>query len=315
MKVAVTGAAGYIGGQTVLKLQEAGHEVYACDTTRASPVLNQAARTWVIGDMAGSDWLHCLTQNQMDALIHCGGTSLVGPSVVDPEIYYRNNFVKTKSLVDHLHKHSPQTRIIFSSSASVYGDPVMTPCQEIDPIMPISPYGESKAMIEWLLNSYHNAYQTPYVAFRYFNACGADSKNRHGQASGATHIIARVLESVRDHKEFTIYGDKYPTRDGTCVRDYVHVEDIAQAHVMAAENLIPQGVYNLGSNKGYSNRDIVNMAEHVTKQQVKLVMGTARPGDPAELVAHVEKVSSVSDWKPQYSIIDMIQHAWAWYNR
>lgn len=315
MKVAVTGAAGYIGGQTVLRLKDAGHTVYGCDITHPNVTISQAVDSWIIGDFAASEWLHCLTQNQVDAIVHCGGTSLVGPSMTDPEIYYKNNFVKTKVLVDHLREKSPHTRFIFSSSASVYGNPVMTPCHEVDGVMPISPYGESKVMIEWMLSSYNRAYQLPYVAFRYFNACGADSKNRHGQAPGATHIIARVLESIRDNREFTIFGDQYPTKDGTCIRDYVHVQDIADAHVMAAEGQLDNDVYNLGSNKGYSNLDIVNMAQHVTGKSVRIVQGAARPGDPAELMAHVEKIHRACSWQPRFNVHDMIAHAWAWYCR
>jgi UDP-glucose 4-epimerase len=178
-----------------------------------------------------------------DAIIHCAGTSLVGPSVMNPEEYYNNNFVKTKTLLDFLiANHQKNVRVIFSSSAATYGEPIMTPCQEEDPAIPISPYGESKLMVELMMKSYATAYGLDFVAFRYFNACGADSQGRHGQAPGATHIIARVLESIRDGKTFTLYGDSYPTPDGTCIRDYIHVEDLADAHIMAMNPAVPVGI-------------------------------------------------------------------------
>jgi UDP-glucose 4-epimerase len=247
--------------------------------------------------------------------VHCAGTSLVGPSVTDPAEYYDNNFYRTKCLLDNMREWLPNTRIIFSSSASVYGSPLLTPCHEVDPVLPISPYGQSKAMIEWMLQSYHRAYQLPYVAFRYFNACGADSTARHGQAPGASHIIARVLECLRDDREFTMFGRNYPTTDGTCRRDYVHVQDIADAHVAACENLVPNGIYNLGLNTAHSNQEIVYMAQKITGRNLRLVEGEQRAGDPAELVACADLIQAQSNWRPRYQIHDMITHAWRWYLR
>jgi len=154
-----------------------------------------------------------------------------------------------------------------------------------------------------------------YVAFRYFNACGADSQTRHGQTEDATHIIARVLEAIKGDKEFTLNGVDYPTPDGTCVRDYVHVEDIARAHVMALDAEIPSGVYNLGSNNGTSNREIIAAAERVTGRKLKVVMGAARPGDPAVLTASAAKFGMVGDGWRQFKLDHMIQHAWNWYVR
>jgi UDP-glucose 4-epimerase len=233
--------------------------------------------------------------------------------MLDPEEYYDNNFVKTKILCDWLIKQRIDTRIIFSSSASTYGNPIITPCQEVDPAEPISPYGESKLMIEWLLRSYHNAYGLDYVAFRYFNACGADSQGRHGQKSGATHIIARVLESIRDKTHFTLNGVDFPTADGTCIRDYIHVEDLADAHILACESTTPIGVYNLGTNSGHSNREIIVMAEQVTGQGVELRVGNSRPGDPAMLTADSDKFAKTTKWAPRFGLEDIITHAWKWY--
>jgi UDP-glucose 4-epimerase len=315
MRVVVTGGAGYIGGQTVLKLLDAGHSVFAIDRVWAPDHLEHSGAKWLIGDFAGEVSLRAIETFQPDAIIHCAGTSLVGPSMTDPAEYYDNNFVRTKILCDWLIQRKIKTRIIFSSSASTYGNPVITPCQEIDPAEPISPYGQSKLMIEWMLRAYNSAYGLDYVAFRYFNACGADSQGRHGQEPGATHIIARVLESIRDNAHFTLNGIDFPTNDGTCIRDYVHVEDLADAHIMACESNIPFGVYNLGTNSGHSNQEIITMAEQVTGQRVNLDVGSARPGDPAMLTADAKKFIGTSGWKPQFNLEEIITHAWAWYKR
>jgi UDP-glucose 4-epimerase len=232
-----------------------------------------------------------------------------------PADYYENNVVKTKRLLDAILKVTPRSRFIFSSSAAVYGIPVMTPCDEVDPREPISPYGESKMMTEQMLASYHRAYGLDYVAFRYFNACGADSSGRHGQEPGATHIIARVLESVRDQQPFVLNGTDYATPDGTCIRDYVHVQDIADAHVSALSDTIPAGVYNLGTKTGTSNREIVAAAERITGQRVQLIEGAARPGDPDVLTASNDRFGAIyPEWR-KYTLDDMIAHAWQWYVR
>jgi UDP-glucose 4-epimerase len=170
-------------------------------------------------------------------------------------------------------------------------------------------------MIDMMLESYHRAYGLDYVSFRYFNACGADPEARHGQESNATHIIARVLESIRDSQTFTLYGNNYPTPDGTCVRDYVHVNDIARAHVMALDQAIPAGVYNLGSNTGTSNREIIAVAERITGQTVTVATGDQRAGDPPVLTASADKFTAVAGAWQQYTLDDMISHAWKWYTK
>jgi UDP-glucose 4-epimerase len=316
MKIVVTGAAGYIGGQTLLQLTDAGHEVLAMDQVMPPGHLMTVPCLWHTGDFASDLGLDAIKLFCPDAIVHCAGTSLVGPSMADPREYYNNNFVKTKILLDFLiDNHYKKVRFVFSSSAATYGSPIMTPCHEVDPTEPISPYGESKLMIEWMLRSYHRAYGLDYVAFRYFNACGADSLARHGQSKSATHIIARVLESMRDNQTFTLYGDQYETPDGTCIRDYVHVADIAQAHVLAIDKEIPAGIYNLGTNSGASNREIISTAEAVTGESLTVEVGPIREGDPAMLTASADKFTRVSGWKPQYALVDIIEHAWRWYNR
>jgi UDP-glucose 4-epimerase len=170
-------------------------------------------------------------------------------------------------------------------------------------------------MIDWMLKRYAHAYGLDYVSFRYFNACGADSLARHGQAPGATHIIARVLESVKNKEDFTLYGTDYPTDDGTCVRDYIHVEDLAEAHILATDRAIPSDIYNLGTNSGNSNLAVVQLAAHVVGKDIPTLHGTKRDGDPAILTADAGKFMTVSNWKPRFNLEDMICHAWAWYNK
>jgi UDP-glucose 4-epimerase len=317
MKVIVTGAAGYIGGQTLLQLTDAGHDVLAIDRVPPPGHLMTVPCSWHTGDFAGDLCLDAIKLFCPDAIVHCAGTSLVGPSMDNPEDYYNNNFVKTKTLLDFLvDNHYKKVRFVFSSSAATYGNPIMTPCQEVDPTEPISPYGESKLMIEWMLKSYHCAYGLDYVAFRYFNACGADSQTRHGQALGATHIIARVLEALKDQSgQFVLNGTDFETEDGTCIRDYIHVEDLAAAHVLAIDRSIPADVYNLGTNRGYSNLQIIHSAIGITKQDLEYNAGPQRPGDPAQLTADASKFMNISTWRPQHSVEDIIRHAWAWYTR
>jgi UDP-glucose 4-epimerase len=311
--IVVTGVSGYIGGQTALMLKDQGYKVFGVDIAKTSTEIFNVLTGFSHTDFTDQICFNMIDNVKPDAIIHCAGTSLVGPSVQNPEVYYHNNFVKTLLLLNHLINSGSQARFIFSSSAAVYGDPIMNPCSEYDPPTPISPYGESKFMIEMMLKSYAHAYNLDYVAFRYFNACGADNQGRHGQAPGATHIIARVLESIRDNKEFTLYGTNYATEDGTCIRDYVHVEDIAQAHILAIDTKVPGGIYNLGSSTGYSNKQIINMAAQVTGTVPQVINGPERAGDPAVLTASADSFNRETKWTPRYTLDDIIKHAWNWY--
>ena len=313
MNVVVTGAAGYIGGQIALMLNDAGHSVTGIDR-RPLPRHLEGTMKFVQADFDSDESYRRLLDVQPEAIVHCAGTSLVGPSIKHPSDYYHNNVVKTLNLLNIMMAAIPRARFIFSSSAAVYGEPIMTPCHEVDPREPISPYGESKLMVEQVLQSYHRAYGLDYVAFRYFNACGADSRARHGQEPGATHIIARVLESIQDNQDFVLNGIDYPTPDGTCVRDYVHVEDIARAHIMALNQSVTAGVYNLGSNTGTSNREIIDAAQQVTGDAVMIRLGENRAGDPPVLTASAAKFGLVAGKWKHYELDDMIRHAWAWYN-
>lgn len=313
--VIVTGSAGYIGGQTALLLKDAGHEVYGIDRRDPPTHLLGVVDGYLFQDFASDVALSWIIQKQPDAIIHCAGTSLVGPSVTDPEEYYNNNVVKTLKLLDIMRRSLPRTRIIFSSSAATYGEPMVSACYETDSCVPVSPYGESKLMIDMMLESYHKAYNLDYVSFRYFNACGADPKGRHGQEPGATHLIARFLEATRDDGNFRIYGNDYPTADGTCVRDYVHVEDIARAHALALHHKIPAGVYNLGSSQGTSVKQVMERARKLVGKMPYISSEARREGDPPMLTASSEKFDLVAGAWRHYDLDAMIQHAWSWYVR
>ena len=315
MNVIVTGSGGYIGGQIMLQLKDAGHTVYGIDKQQPPRHLLGVCNNFLFQDFSSDVALSWIINKQPDAIIHCAGTSLVGPSMQEPADYYNNNVVKTLRLLDIVRKSLPRCRFIFSSSAAAYGEPIINPCQEVDPCEPVSPYGQSKLMVEQILASYNRAYNLDYVAFRYFNACGADSRGRHGQAPGATHIIARVLESIRDQREFVLNGDDFSTVDGTCVRDYVHVEDIAGAHVLALDRKIEPGVYNLGSNMGTSNRGIIESALDETQLPLNVIVGARREGDPAVLTASDEKFAAAAGQWRNYILDDIIRHSWAWYVR
>ncbi len=312
--VVVTGAAGYIGGQCALQLHDAGHLVIGIDR-RPLPRQLQGMIQFVQADFDSDESFRKIIEARPTAIIHCAGTSLVGPSIQNPSDYYNNNVVKTLHLLNIVTAVIPKTRFIFSSSAATYGTPAASlPCQETDALKPISPYGESKMMVEQILAAYHRAYGLDYVAFRYFNACGADTQGRHGQEPGATHIIARVLESIRDNQEFTLNGNDYDTRDGTCVRDYVHVSDIAQAHILALSPSIPAGIYNLGSNTGTSNQEIITEAESITGRKLNIRHGARREGDPGVLVANADRFNQLVRWQ-RFNLNDMIRHAWRWYQK
>ena len=311
--IVVTGAAGYIGGQIALKLADAGQKVLGIDR-RPLPRHLDGIMEFVQADFDSGQAYTKIIQNTPTAIIHCAGTSLVGPSITNPSDYYNNNVVKTLRMLNIVLTAIPKIRLVFSSSAAVYGEPIMNPCHEVDPCEPISPYGESKRMIEQVLESYHKAYGLDYVAFRYFNACGADPAGRHGQEPGATHVIARLLEATRDHGKFSIYGDSYPTADGTCVRDYVHVDDIAQAHILALDPKIKAGVYNIAQGTGNSVREIINKAQEVVGRLPEIDVVAARAGDPAMLTANPDKFDRAVGyaWRT-YNLTDIVKHAWAWY--
>jgi UDP-glucose 4-epimerase len=313
MVVVVTGASGYIGGQTALHLREHGMAIIGIDTQPCPDNLRGSVDRFYQENFASPHGLDILDRVRPDAIIHCAGDSLVGPSALDPARYFENNFVNTKRMLDHVVRRKIGARVIFSSSAAVYGEPQRTPCHETDITRPISAYGDSKLMIETMMQRYHTAYGLDWVALRYFNACGADPWGRHGQRPGATHIIARVLESLQGSQTFVLNGDDYDTADGTCVRDYVHVEDIARAHRLALDATVVSGAYNLGTETGASNREIIDRCQEITGREVRVEIGARRTGDPAVLTASPAKFRAQTAWHTRYALSEMIRHAWSWY--
>ena len=312
--VVITGGGGYIGGQTAIYFKEQGWNVTAIDRNPQFDHLEPYIDNYIHADFAeptGLSFLH-----SADVVVHCAGSSLVGPSIKDPSAYYENNFIATKRMLDYMVGNKLFPKIIFSSSAAVYGNPLMTPIREEDPKDPISPYGISKHMVEQLLETYSVAYGINYVGLRYFNAAGADPQERHGQAKDATHIIARVMEAIKHNRVFTLNGTALDTEDGTCVRDYVHVADIAKAHFYAQEQRVVPGFYNLSTGLGASNLDILHKCCKVSDSKPQAVVeGPMREGDPATLVANNTKFFEVSNWQNEYHVDDIIEHAWKWYTR
>jgi UDP-glucose 4-epimerase len=313
-QVAITGGAGYIGGQTAIYFKEQGWEVTVVDRHNLPERLEPFVDRFLHDEFHNEDALKQYAS--VDSIIHCAGSSLVGPSIKNPSQYYENNFIATKRMLDHLCQYGYHPKVVFSSSAAVYGNPIAIPIAEEDPKLPISPYGISKHMVEQLLETYSEAYGLNYVGLRYFNAAGADPEGRHGQEKSATHIIARVMEAIKEQKQFTLNGVGLATEDGTCVRDYVHVADIAKAHFLAQQDHVVPGFYNLSTGTGASNLEILRKCCTVSNNKPSVVVeGPGRAGDPDTLVANNTKFYDVCQWKNEYHVDDIIEHAWAWYNR
>lgn len=314
--VLVTGATGYIGSHVCKLLKTSGYHVVGVDRVKREHTLKHMDQ-FIEADYYSPEVVSFLHDQYVMSVVHCAGTSLVGPSMADPAEYYTNNVAKTASFLDILRRLPIKPSVVFSSSAAVYGSPDVDVINEEEPFNPMSPYGQSKAMIEIMLSDYHRAYGLPSISLRYFNACGADADGELGQEPGATHIIARLLESVRDSKEFTLYGTDYDTPDGTCIRDYVHVEDLAEAHMSAIQYLDSfPGAYtlNLGSNTGFSNQEVIEAVNN-TVGKVTVINGERRAGDPNKLIAGNFLAGVVIDWHPERSDLEtIIKSAWKWYN-
>lgn len=319
-KIVVTGGCGYIGSHVARAFKQNGDSVLTIDRVLRLHTLKDIDG-YHGDDFADDSSLAAIYDYNPDIIVHCAGTSLVGPSMDDPGEYYDNNIAKTIKLLNFVKGFNKKPVIMFSSSASVYGEPDVVPVKESARIQPISPYGNSKAITETMLRDYWGAYALPSTVFRYFNAAGAEPVNFDlGQEPAATHIVARILEASIAGRAFTINGEDFDTPDGTCVRDYVHVWDIARAHVLAAEqhyqyNGSVQRRYNLGTNTGVSNREIVDYV--VDKYGLPFVnYGPKRMGDPANLVADAELARVELGWKPEYSdIATIIDTAYKWYTR
>jgi UDP-glucose 4-epimerase len=319
--IIVTGGCGYIGSHVARAFKQNGDTVYIVDRVMRKHTLKDMDG-WIINDFSSDESLAFIINIEPDVIVHCAGTSLVGPSVTDPAEYYLNNVTNTITMLNVIKDMPKKPTVMFSSSASVYGIPDRLPISETDTKSPISPYGNTKRITEILLADYCEAYNISSVCFRYFNAAGAMPNTFDlGQEPGATHIVARVLEASLAGRAFTINGDDFNTPDGTCIRDYVHVWDIAIAHVKGAEFISsvtnskhPAAmIFNLGSNAGVSNKQIV---DYVAGRYglVHVNFGPSRLGDPDELVADPHSAWDLLGWYPKHSNIEtIIDSAYSWY--
>lgn len=319
MRILVTGGAGYIGSVIVEELLHDGHQVVVYDNLskghRAS-VLPEVP--FVLAELLDREQLtSVLREHQIEAVIHMAADSLVGESVQNPEKYYRNNVVAGLSLLDAM-RDAEVKRLVFSSTAAVYGEPEKQPIDESDPTKPTNPYGETKLAFEHALRSHEASDGTRHASLRYFNAAGATE--RCGESHDPeTHLIPLVLQTANGQREHVeVYGEDYPTRDGTCVRDYIHVVDLARAHILALQILDERSaIYNLGcGGEGYTVREVINVANQVTGRDISTRIGPRRPGDPAVLIASSEKIRRELGWSPKFQDLHkIVESAWEWYQR
>jgi len=321
MSILVTGGAGYIGSHTVAELLAHGEEVIVLDnllTGHQQAVLSNQSYQGDIRDEALLEEI--FSRHSIEAVIHFAASSLVGESVQDPLKYYDNNVVAAQRLLAAMNRHGVK-RIVFSSTAATYGEPKRIPIEESDPTEPTSPYGETKLAIEKMLKWCDHAYGIKYAALRYFNAAGAHPDGTIGEDHNPeSHLIPIILQVALGQREHvTIFGDDYPTEDGSCVRDYVHVMDLANAHYLALQRLRhigESGIYNLGSGKGFSVKQVLEKAREVTGHPIPAVVTDRRGGDPAVLIASSRKAREELGWQPRYEDLGlMIESAWHWHSR
>ena len=320
MAILVLGGAGYIGSHLVRELISAGRDVVVADNlaTGFQQAVHPKARFYRtdIRDRAGLD--HLFQREQIEGVIHFAAYSQVGESMQNPLKYYNNNLGGTITLLESMIAHDVK-RIVFSSTAAVYGIPDRCPIPESDRTEPINPYGETKLAMEKLMRWADSSNQLKYVALRYFNAAGADLSGEIGEAHDPeTHLIPLILQVSNGQREkILIFGSNYPTRDGTCVRDYVHVTDLAQGHILALDYLMNGGesdVFNLGNGVGFTVKEIIDIARKITGHPIPAEIAPKRDGDPAELVASSEKARTVLGWKPKLCDIEtIVSSAWKWH--
>ncbi len=320
-EILVVGGAGYIGSHMVQELLDAGYPVVTLDNLATGHQDLVPGGEFIHGDLGQPELLDELfSTHSIGAVMHFAASSLVGESVQEPLKYYRNNVARTVELVDAMRRHDVRN-FIFSSTAAVYGEPVKTPIREDHPCAPTNPYGVSKHTVERMLADAATAYGLRYVALRYFNAAGAHPSAQIGERhQPETHLIPLILQVAtgqRDH--IKVFGTDYPTPDGTCLRDYVHVCDLTQAHLQALERLLagqPGGIYNLGNSTGYSVRQVIEAARQVTGHAIPVEYADRRPGDPAVLVADSTLARQRLGWQPRFETLEaIIETAWRWHRR
>ncbi|HEY0720246.1 MAG TPA: UDP-glucose 4-epimerase GalE [Gammaproteobacteria bacterium] len=321
MKILVVGGAGYIGSHMVWMLAQQGHRVTTLDDLSGGYRDAVLAGDFVYGSLADQTLLDQLfASHPFDAVMHFASFIQVGESVSDPAKYYRNNVINTQNLLDAMVHHGVQ-RFIFSSTAAIFGEPRYTPIDEAHPREPINPYGRSKWMVEQMLADYDHAYGLKSVCLRYFNAAGAHPDGLLGERHvPETHLIPLILQAASGRRDaITVFGRDYATPDGTCIRDYIHIMDLCDAHLRAINYLADgaaTGAFNLGNGNGFSVQEVIDTAHRVTGCTIPVIDGQRRAGDPAVLVADATQARRILGWQPAYPELDtLIAHAWRWESR
>jgi len=310
--VVVTGSTGFIGGIISIELKKQNYNVFGIDREMRYH-LHDYFDEFCHGDFIDNESLQFIKNKNPIAVIHCAGTSLVGPSFSNPGEYFDNNVSKTNKLLNFLKDFKNKPKFIFSSSAAVYGNEYKNLILESYPKYPVSPYGESKLIVETILEWYNKIHDLKYVCLRYFNACGADENGLHGQMPGATHIFAQLFEAILNDSSFNLYGSSYSTKDGTCIRDYIHVTDVALAHIEAIkENLF--GSYNIGSGQGISNLECISAVEKKFNAELVINLYPARKGDAAFLVSDIRSFLLKTNWNPERKLNKILDDLYTWYN-
>ncbi len=320
MRILVLGGAGYIGSHTVYELIDAGHEVIVIDNllTGFKEAVHPQAKFYK-GDIRDKEFLEeVFRQEKIDGIIHFAASSQVGESMVNPLKYYNNNLCGTEILLESMVKFGID-KIVFSSTAATYGEPESIPILETDRTLPTNCYGETKLAMEKMFLWTSKAHDIRYVSLRYFNACGAHPNGRIGEAHNPeTHLIPLILQVPNEKRDYiSVFGNDYETKDGTCVRDYIHVNDLAQAHILAMEYLMEGGnsdVFNLGNGVGFTVKEVIETARKVTGHSIPAKVENRRAGDPSVLIASSDKAKKILGWSPKYADLEtIIKTAWEWH--
>ena len=318
MKILVVGGAGYIGSHMAKMLSKSGHHVVTLDNLSTGYRDAVKYGEFVEGDIADSSILdQVFSSTRFDGVMHFASYIEVGESVIDPGKYFRNNFSNTLNLLDAMVRHDVKN-FIFSSTAAIFGEPDYVPIDETHPKKPINPYGKSKLMVEQALEDYEKAHGLQSVCLRYFNAAGADPDGELGERHNPeTHLVPLILQAASGRRDaISIFGRDYPTADGSCVRDYIHIVDLCSAHLIALTKLVKGSGskrYNLGNGNGFSVIEVIEVVKEVTKRSFNVIEAERRPGDPATLVADSTLARSELNWVPEYDDLSVItQHAWEW---
>ncbi|GBG10895.1 UDP-glucose 4-epimerase GalE [Paenibacillus sp. MY03] len=319
MAVLVTGGAGYIGSHAVAALQERGEDIVVVDNLQQGHKGALLGGKLYVGDLRDADFLDTVfKENEIDAVIHFAANSLVGESMKLPGKYYHNNVYGTLCLLEKMNEYGVK-RIVFSSTAATYGEPESVPIDEYDRTLPTNAYGETKLAMEKMMKWFDVAHDIKYISLRYFNAAGAHDSGRIGEDHHPeTHLVPIVLEAALGKRpHISVFGDDYATEDGTCVRDYIHVSDLADAHLLAVDRLrggADSAVYNLGNGQGFSVKQVIEIARSVTGKEINAVIEPRRAGDPAVLVASSDRARKELGWNPTRSNLEnIIGSAWSWH--